>query len=92
MTIVPMKELPAHLVELIHGLNAGESLTFVSELGEPEAVLVAIDSEQESLQTNQHIEPIRDEWFADWDRMARAIAKDWKINKSAVDVLSEMRR
>lgn len=90
MTTIAVKELPADLVKLIHSLNAGESVTFVGESGKPEAVLVGIDSKQAAFQTN--IQPIRDDWFADWDKMARAIAKDWKGNRSAVDTLSEMRR
>ncbi len=79
MTTMPVKELPADLVKLIHNLNAGESVTFVGESGKPEAVLVGIDTEQSARQPN--LQPVRDDWFADWDKWRVQLPKIGRSTK-----------
>lgn len=89
-TAVPVKKLPDDIVQLIHGLDAGESFTFIDESGNPEAVVVRIDRGEFDIEPK--FRPIHDDWYEDWDRMAREIAAIWPKGQSAVEILSEMRR
>lgn len=90
MATVPLKKLPPDLIEILDKLIEGEPLTFVDESGKAKVKLVTVVSEQ--AEPLSKFQPIHDEWFEDWDRMAREISKAWKVDKSAVEILSEMRR
>jgi antitoxin (DNA-binding transcriptional repressor) of toxin-antitoxin stability system len=89
MTTVSVTELPDELVKLIHGLNAGESITIVDEAGKPEAVLVAIDEEPSG---TLDFKPVEDEWLKEWNDLASAITRDWKVDKSALEIVIEGKR
>jgi len=49
------------------------------------AVVVSLKS------ASVEVEPVSD-WEARWDALAREVSRAWKSNKSAVEILMEMRR
>ena len=70
---------------LVEGLPTGESVTLVSGEGTPLALLVSLKTEApEALSPS--------EWLARWDRLSEKISQAWKTEKSAVEVIAEMRR
>jgi antitoxin (DNA-binding transcriptional repressor) of toxin-antitoxin stability system len=90
MATVSIKKMPPEMAEIFDNLSKGESVTVLDEDGKPKVVLVTVAATPAEVQSR--FQPIHDEWFEDWDKMAREIAKDWKSDKSALEVLSEMRR
>lgn len=91
---MPVRTLPPTMIELLKQLPAGETVRFVSEFGETEAILVSIrgSMESQSLLEDQSILSEQDTWLQDWQDMAQRIAADWKSDKTAVEVVSELRR
>jgi len=70
---------------LLDRMQSGESVELIGPDGEPVAMLVSLRHER--------VEPLPDEeWFARWDDLAKRIDKAWKSEKTALEVLAEMRR
>lgn len=91
---MPVRTLPPTMIELLKQLPAGETVRFVSESGATEAILVSIrgSMESQSLLEDQSILLEQDTWLQDWQDMAQRIAADWKSDKTAVEIVSELRR
>jgi hypothetical protein len=71
--------------KLLSGLSLGESITLIGPEGGPVALLV-------SLKPERIVQKSAIDWDARMDDLARKVSRAWRGEKSAVDVLSEMRR
>jgi hypothetical protein len=81
---VPVEAVGRDLQSLLEGLNLGETVTLVDAEGVPQALLV-------SLQPLLHSSQAEADWEARWDTLARQVSKAWKSEKSAVELLADMR-
>ena len=82
---IPVETAQNDLRSLLEQLKLGETITLVSPDGVPEALLVSLKaapSQPKSL----------DDWEARWDVLARKIGQAWKSDRSAQEILAEMRR
>jgi len=66
-------------------LHIGETVTLVGDEGAPEALLV-------SLRSHRAEDRAMADWNERWDELANKIGDAWQSEKSAVELLSEMRR
>jgi antitoxin (DNA-binding transcriptional repressor) of toxin-antitoxin stability system len=82
---VSIKNAECKLEELLSRLPFGESITLTGPEGSPVALLVSLKQERAERK------PISD-WDAQMDELAQKVSRTWKGDKSAVEVLSEMRR
>lgn len=82
---VPIKNAECGLEELLKKLSVGETVTLTGDEGIPVALLVSLKSSE-----------IERKDFSDWevrmDELARKVSQAWKDERSAVEILSEMRR
>ena len=82
--ILPVETAERNLNKLLEELNLGETVTLVGSKGVPRALLVSLKpAPRRFLETN---------WEARWDALARKVSAAWQSDKSAVEILSEMRR
>ena len=82
---VPVETAGRDLKQLLERLRWGETITLVSSEGTPLAVVVSLKS------APVEIEPVSD-WEARWDALAQKVSRAWRSDKSAVEILTEMRR
>ncbi len=82
---VPVETAGRDLKQLLERLRWGETITLVSSEGTPLAVVVSLKS------SSVEGEPVSD-WDARWDELVRGVSRVWKSDKSAVEILTEMRR
>jgi antitoxin (DNA-binding transcriptional repressor) of toxin-antitoxin stability system len=73
-----------NLEEILSKLLPGETATLISPEGKPMAVLVPLKSSEDAAKVL--------DWDAEWETLAREIDLDWKSKKSALEILTEMRR
>jgi antitoxin (DNA-binding transcriptional repressor) of toxin-antitoxin stability system len=73
-----------NLEEILSKLLPGETATLISPEGKPMAVLVPLKSSEDAAKVL--------DWDAEWEILAREIDLDWKSKKSALEILTEMRR
>lgn len=86
MTIeVPIELAKQNLENLLERLHLGETITLIGPEGMPLAVLVSLKAVPTVPQ------PISD-WEAQWEKLAEEVGHAWKSEKSAVEIISEMRR
>lgn len=84
-TSISIDEAQNRLKELLEEMPPGERVTVVNPEGDPLALLVSLKSIP--------VEPLSwEEWQARWHALAEKIDKAWQGDKSAVEILSEMRR
>ena len=84
-TNVPIEAAERDLKSLLAQLRLGETITLVGSEGRPEALLISLKA------TATKPQPVPD-WEAQWDALAQKISQAWKSDKSAVEILTEMRR
>ncbi len=91
---MPVRTLPPKMIQLLKHLHVGETVRFVSETGETEAVLVSVRSlaASQSFEQDQSVLSENDAWLEDWQDMAQRITADWIGDKSAVEIIAELRR
>jgi antitoxin (DNA-binding transcriptional repressor) of toxin-antitoxin stability system len=82
---VPVETAERDLQHLLERLHLGETITLVSSEGMPLAVVVSLKP------APAEVEPASD-WEARWDALAQKVSQAWKSDKSAVEILMEMRR
>ena len=82
---IPVETAEHDLHSLLAQLKLGETITLVSSEGVPEALLV-------SLKAAPSPPPSPVDWEARWDTLAHKIGQAWKSDKSAQEILTEMRR
>ena len=73
-----------NLEDILARLSPGETATLIGPEGRPMAVLVPLKSSEESEE--------KIDWDAEWEAVAKEIDSAWKSKKSAIEVLTEMRR
>jgi antitoxin (DNA-binding transcriptional repressor) of toxin-antitoxin stability system len=82
---LPIERAEQNLRGLIAHLDLGETVTLIGTEGVPIALLVSLkpllrESQEEA------------DWDTRWDALARQVSQAWKNEKSAVELLTEMRR
>jgi hypothetical protein len=82
---VPTEIAERELRSLLEQLRLGETATLVSSEGTPEALLVSLKSSAGRPQ-------LMSDWDTRWDALAQKVSQAWKGEKSAVEILAEMRR
>lgn len=70
---------------MLEELNLGDTVTLLGSEGTPQALLV-------SLKPVLRETEVEGDWEARWDALARQVSDAWQSEKSAVEILSEMRR
>jgi hypothetical protein len=82
---MPVETAARDLKQLLEQLHIGETITLVNPDGTPLAVMVSLKP------APVEIKAVSD-WDARWDALTRKVSQAWKSDRSAVDVLTEMRR
>ncbi|MBN1812731.1 MAG: hypothetical protein JXA14_12915 [Anaerolineae bacterium] len=82
---IPVETAEHDLRSLLAQLELGETITLVGPEGVPEALLVSLKAAPSQPQS-------LDDWEKRWDVLARKIGQAWKSDKSAQEILAEMRR
>jgi antitoxin (DNA-binding transcriptional repressor) of toxin-antitoxin stability system len=83
---ISIEEASDDLKGLLDGLQPGETVTLVGDKGEPRAKLVSLAD------TPSIASQAASDWEEQWKALAEEIGRAWKDDKSAVEVISEMRR
>lgn len=83
--VMPVETAKQNLKQLLDELNLGETLTLLGSEGVPLAVVVSLKP------AHPGAKPIED-WQVQWEDLAEEIGRAWKGDKSAVEVIAEMRR
>jgi len=84
-TPISIEAAGPRLREALEHMPEGETLEIVDSGGEPMALLVSLrPSPGESVSA--------EEWLVELDALAERISKAWKSDRSAVEIISEMRR
>ena len=83
---MPVERAEHNLQGLLEQLQMGEAMTLVNSEGTPVAVLVSLKPMPATGAT-----PASD-WEAQWEGLAEQVSRAWKSEKSAAEVVSEMRR
>lgn len=73
-----------NLEDILARLSPGETATLIGPEGKPMAVLVPLRSSKEKAEEI--------DWDAEWENLAKEIDSAWKSEKSALEILTEMRR
>jgi antitoxin (DNA-binding transcriptional repressor) of toxin-antitoxin stability system len=73
-----------NLEDILAKLSPGETATLIGPEGRPMAVLVPLKSSENVIKEI--------DWDAEWQTLAREIDSAWKSEKSALQILAEMRR
>ena len=81
---VPVAAAKKNLEEILSKLSPGETATLTDPEGKPMAVLVPLKSSEDAAKGI--------DWDAEWEAMAKEIDLAWKNKKSALEILTEMRR
>ena len=82
---VPVETAERDLQHLLEQLHLGETITLVNSEGTPLAIVVSLKP------APVEVEPASD-WEARRDALAQKVSRAWKSDKSAVEILTEMRR
>jgi hypothetical protein len=82
---LPIETAERDLRSLLEELNLGDTVTLIGSEGVPQALLV-------SLKPAPRGTPAGLDWEARWDDLAQQVGSAWQSEKSAVELLSEMRR
>ena len=82
---LPIETAERDLRSLLEELNLGETVTLIGSEGMPQALLVSLKPVLRETEAEA-------DWEARWDALARQVSEAWQSEKSAVELLSEMRR
>ena len=82
---VPLETAERDLTQLVNRLHWGETITLVGPEGAPVAMMVSL--KPASLEVGSVVD-----WWTRWDELTRKVSRAWKGDKSAVEILAEMRR
>jgi len=84
MTDVPVEAAAHKLGELLQSMESGQAVRVVGPGGEPLALVVSLREGRAPAKEGL-------DWDAEWDALAEKVGKAWKSEKSAVEIVSEMR-
>jgi hypothetical protein len=82
---LPIETAERDLKGLLEELNLGETVTLIGAEGLPQALLVSLRPVSRETEAEA-------DWEARWAALARQVSDAWQSEKSAVELLSEMRR
>ena len=81
---VPIETAERGLRSLLEQLRLGETATLVGSEGAPEALLISLKSSAGRPRTMS-------DWDTRWDALAQKVSQAWRSEKSAMEILAEMR-
>lgn len=81
---IGIRELKAHASDVVRAVKEQRTRYIVTQRGEPVALIIPLDAT--SIKTSD------DEVWENLMKLGEEISKNWKNEKSAVEILSEMRR
>jgi len=84
MEEIGIRELKARASEVVRAVKERRARYIITQRGRPAAVLVPLDALAP--------QPNTDEVWARLERIREELGKGWQSEKSAVEILSEMRR
>ena len=84
MEEIGIRELKARASEVVRAVKERRARYIITQRGRPAAVLVPLDALAP--------QPNADEVWARLEELGKEIARNWQSEKSAVEILSEMRR
>lgn len=84
MKEIGIRELKARASEVVRAVKEHRARYIITQRGEPVAVLLPLDAVPP--------QPDPDEVWARLEALGQEIAQNWHSEKSAVEILSEMRR
>lgn len=84
MEKVGIRELKARASELVRAVRENRAQYVITQRGEPVAILLPVDAVPPP--------PDPDEVWARLEAIREELGKGWQSEKSAVEILSEMRR
>jgi hypothetical protein len=82
---LPIETAERDLKSLLEELTLGETVTLIGSEGMPQALLVSLKPVLRETKTEA-------DWETRWDALAQQVSDAWQSEKSAVELLSEMRR
>jgi hypothetical protein len=82
---LPIETAQRDLRGLLEELTLGETVTLIGAEGMPQALLVSLKPVSRETEAEA-------DWEARWAALARQVSDAWQSEKSAVELLSEMRR
>lgn len=82
---LPIETAERGLRGLLEELTLGETVTLVGAEGVPQALLVSLKPILRETQAEA-------DWEARWDALAQQVSAAWQSEKSAIELLTEMRR
>ena len=85
-TTVRIEEAQRQLRRILQETPGGDSVTVVDSSGVPLGLVVSLKFETQQAATEPQ------EWIRRWDALTKRINAAWESDKSAVRILSEMRR
>jgi prevent-host-death family protein len=84
MEEIGIRELKARASEVVRAVKERRVRYLITQRGRPAALLVPLDALPP--------QPNADEVWARLEELGKEIARNWQSEKSAVEILSEMRR
>ena len=81
---VSVDSVKKNLENILASLSPGETATLIGPEGRPMAVLVPLKKSEDIAEEI--------DWDEEWQALARRIDSAWKSEKTALQILSEMRR
>ena len=84
LTDVSVEAATHRLEKLLESMELGQTVRVIGPAGEPLALVVSLRGGQAAAKDGQ-------DWDAEWDALAEKVGKAWKSEKSAVEIISEMR-
>jgi prevent-host-death family protein len=84
MEEIGIRELKARASEIVRAVKERRARYLITQRGRPVALLVPLDALPP--------QPSADEVWARLEELGKEIARNWQSEKSAVEILSEMRR
>jgi len=81
---IGIRELKTRVSEVVRAVKETRARYIVTQHGKPAALIIPLDAEIKKTDT--------DEVWARLEKLGEEIAKGWQSEKSAVEILSEMRR
>jgi len=84
MEEIGIRELRARTSELVRAVKERRARYLITQRGKPAALLLPVDAVLP--------QPDPDEVWARLEALGEEIARNWQSEKSAVEILSEMRR
>ncbi len=81
---IGIRELKARASEVVRAVKERRARYVITLRGQPAAILVPLDA--------MPPQPDADEVWARLEELGKEVARNWQSEKSAVEILSEMRR